>query len=390
MYFSLQFSTLEWLLLGISLGLLLFSFIFFLGRYVIVRRGVRLNQRRIEPERYQDAAIVVYSNDEGADLEVLLPQLLTQEYPARYEVIVVNEGDSPSVRETVGFFQNRYNNLYVTHTPDGARNLSRKKLAITLGIKATRKPVVVMTTASARINSNQWLKTMMRHFDPDGAVEVVLGYAATPEGADTGLWKRMRAFDRVADAARWISPALCGHPWRGTEHNLAYRTDLFFRNKGFSRHLNLRHGDDDILVSEIAKGYNTAVELSPAARVEVPAASGAHAAKDNAARRIFTERFIKHRPRLLEPLAETAYLLAPMPALAAMVLTPFNQGLWAAFGLIFIIWFSVAMLWRHAMKNLETRTLCLTLPFAIASRPLRKAIRFSKSLLKHGKRYTWE
>ena len=66
----------------------------------------------------------------------------------------------------------------------------------------------------------------------------------------------------MVDGVHWIGDALAGHPWRGNEYNLVYRRDLFFRNKGFSRHLNLRQGDDDIFVKEIATAANTAVELS--------------------------------------------------------------------------------------------------------------------------------
>ena len=51
---------------------------------------------------------------------------------------MVNEGESAAVTDVVSTMQLTHRNLYLTCTPDGVRNLSRKKLAITLGIKATR------------------------------------------------------------------------------------------------------------------------------------------------------------------------------------------------------------------------------------------------------------
>ncbi|MDE6289050.1 MAG: glycosyltransferase, partial [Muribaculaceae bacterium] len=198
------------------------------------------------------ASIIVYSVDEQDSLARLLPQLLAQDYDGEFEVIVVNEGDSAGVRDVVETLQTTHRNLYLTHTPDGARNLSRKKLALTLGIKAARYPVAVLTGATAILPGNRWLRAMMSHFSDSNHTGVVLGYACADPYEDTALGARTRSFDFVADSVMWLSDALKGRPWRGTEYNLAYRRELFFSSKGFSSNLNLRYGDDDIFVSRIA------------------------------------------------------------------------------------------------------------------------------------------
>jgi len=123
-------------------------------------------------------SVIVYSQDEADALASLLPVILNQDYPAAFEVIVVNEGDSSDVRNTVEPMQLAYRNLYLTHTPDGARNLSRKKLAITLGVKAARYEVVVLTTVAAIIGSDKWLRAMTSQMVTDPARQIVLGYAA--------------------------------------------------------------------------------------------------------------------------------------------------------------------------------------------------------------------
>ena len=94
---------------------------------------------------YEPVSVVVYSQDEAEALDKLLRDILTQDYPADMEVIVVNEGESSDVRDVVDMLKNEYPGLYLTNTPDGARNLSRKKLALTLGVKAARHSVVVHT-----------------------------------------------------------------------------------------------------------------------------------------------------------------------------------------------------------------------------------------------------
>lgn len=391
MYFSFDISALQWLLTGLAPLFSLVALVVFMRRALPVWRRARHCSHSGEPREYEDVAVIVCSKDEASDLEVLLPQILDQDYPARFEVIVVNDGDSPAVRQVVADLALRNRNIYMTGTPDGARSLSRKKLAITLGVKATRMPVVGLTTAAARITSRRWLRGMMRHFVRGGGnTEVVLGYAAPPPYDDRSFGSRARSFDRLADACSWLSPAIAGHPWRGTEHNLFYTRELFFRNKGFSRHLNLRYGDDDIFVSEIADGSNTSVELAPETIVELPGANSRHVFRDNDRRRRFTRRFIRRRPRFLGPLGWLCYMLAPVPAICAALLTPFNWAVWALAAASLAVWFCCALPWRRAAMALDARKLCLSLPLLCAGVPFRRFMSALRALRRRGKRYTWE
>ena len=108
------------------------------------------------------ASIVVYAQDQAEALSRLLPQLLEQRYEPGFEVIVVNEGGSEATTDVVSMLSAQHRNLYLTFTPDGARSLSRKKLALMLGIKAAQNRVVVHTMATATIESPLWLASIMR------------------------------------------------------------------------------------------------------------------------------------------------------------------------------------------------------------------------------------
>ena len=392
MSFSLEYSSEQLILIAMSLIFTLVALVIFIRRVwpLKSRTSAEYLATQTAPDKMFPAAIIVYSKDEAGDLAQLIPMLMQQKYEPGFEVIVVNEGNSPSVREVISDFQLHHPNLYLTGTPDGARSLSRKKLAITLGIKATRKPVVVLTTAEARPVSDLWLYSMMRNFDPDGAVEVVLGYATAPDDESNSMVANGRWYDIVSESARWLSPAILGHPWRGSEHNLAYRTELFFRNKGFSRHLNLRHGDDDIFVSEIAKNYNTAVELSPESRIVVPGSSSHRAVRDSSRRRAFTERFISRRPRVLGALASLCYMLAPLAALAVGAVDFTNWGGWLMTVLLLGVWYASGLVWVWAVRALNAHNMYLSLPLMAATKPLRQSVRALRALLNHGKRYTWE
>ena len=67
----------------------------------------------------------------------------------------------------------------------------------------------------------------------------------------------------VTIAMQYLSCAVSGMPYMGVGRNLAYRKSFFLSTKGFSSHLDLQSGDDDLFVNEYAEAGNTKVEISP-------------------------------------------------------------------------------------------------------------------------------
>ena len=55
----------------------------------------------------------------------------------------------------------------------------------------------------------------------------------------------------------------------GIGRNLAYRKELFYEHKGFSAHLNLQRGDDDLFVNHVATAENTRVETDADATIRM-------------------------------------------------------------------------------------------------------------------------
>lgn len=394
MYFSpILNNTTLWLLGGCALCILLVAaFYFFRLRSVAEYRRRADSERPDKPDAdFLPASIIVYSQGDADNLSELLKSLLRQDYPAAYEIIVVNEGESADVRDAVSMLRASNPNLYLTFTPEGVVNLSRKKLALTLGIKAARYDVVVLTTTAAIINSDLWLKRLMAPFDKDGKVEVVLGYAYADPDEDRARGKRRRAFDHVADSARWIGTAIAGKPFRGTEFNLAYRKEVFMRNKGFARSLNLHYGDDDIFVSRIVHGANTVVELSDDSMVRVRYGNHPRIFRERTLRRVFTESFIRRRPRLLFGLAGWLQLAAlALAVAAAWVAWPNVQAAIIAVVLIALMLVLDITTWRRLMVALKSRPLVLTLPWFVLTYPLRRLATHVRGRLGKQKKYTWD
>lgn len=394
MYFSPSISnTALWLIAACAACALgVAAIYFFRVRSVIDYRRRSDRELPDKPDsQYLPASVIIYSQGDADNLRELLLTILGQDYPAAFEVIVINEGESADVRDTVGMLRSTHPNLYLTFTPEGVVNLSRKKLALTLGIKAARYEIAVLTTSAVIIESDQWLRRMTRRFDNDTPTEIVLGFAYIDPEEDDMRGRRRRAFDYVVDSIRWLGVAIAGKPFRGTEYNIAYRRELFLRNKGFARSLNLHYGDDDIFISQIAKGRNTAVELSEDSIVRLRQGNHPRIFTERLLRRCFTESFIRRRPRFLINLCGWLQIAAIACAAAASAIDWPNLQVAAITAAIIIAIIIIDIVtWRRALLALKSRRMALVAPWLSITYPLRRCAAQLKSRMGHQKKYTWD
>ncbi len=249
-------STTDLILLSVTGGLFIIQLIYYPGLYDRIRRH---NKRtRLGLGNYNDTlepiSVVICARNESENLRRFLPAILEQDYP-QFEVIVINDGSTDESEEVLTLFEEKYPHLYHSFTPDSARYISRKKLALTLGIKASKYDWLVFTEANCRPASNQWLRLMAREFTP--RTQVVLGYSGYEAGK--GWLNKRTSFDTLFTSMRYLGFALAGSPYMGLGRNMAYRKELFFDNKGYSAHLNLQRGEDDLFINQVANGENTRV-----------------------------------------------------------------------------------------------------------------------------------
>lgn len=201
-------------------------------------------------------SVIVYA-EYLEELQQTLPAILQQQY-ADFEVIVVNDGNGSQIYDYVSILQNDYPNLYHTYVPLNAKYISRKKLALTIGIKAARNEWVMLTNAGCLPSSSRWIKSMSRNFLPQ--TDLVLGYSNF--NSKHSLISRFIAFDGMMDALQYLGRAIRHAAYKGDGRNMAFRKELFFRQDGFKGHLDLISGEDDLFVSSITTPTNTRVECS--------------------------------------------------------------------------------------------------------------------------------
>lgn len=263
---AFTFNTVELILLSAAGVLCIIQLVYYFGLYN--RMHTRNKAARKEEVHFtQDfppLSVIISARNDADKLRKILPVILEQDYP-QFEVIVINDASSDETEDLLGVMEEKYPHLYHSFTPESARYISHKKLALTLGIKASKYDWLVFTETNCLPASNQWLKLMARNFTPH--TQIVLGYSGYDR---TKGWLHKRiAFDTLFNSLRYLGFALAGKPYMGIGRNLAYRKELFFQQKGYSSYLNLQRGEDDLFINRIATDTNTRVETDFNATVRI-------------------------------------------------------------------------------------------------------------------------
>lgn len=339
------------------------------------------------------ASVVVVAGSDAEALERLLQKLFDQEYESGMEVIVVNDGKNEEIKDVVTRAKHlrRLDNLNYTFAPEGMRNVSRRKLALTLGIKAAKNPVIVCLTEQSRLYSTQWLTRMMAPFArPE--TELVIGSALPATKFDSGRGRRYRSFTHGADAVEWISAALRGAPWRAHRANMAFRRDLFFSSGGFNGALSLRTGDDDIFISKIARPGNTEVVLAAQAHVRYSHPTSRHQFCNDRAMRMFSSRGLGRGTKRFFGFSSAMAWTFVFAAACSGALAVWLHD-WVLLGLLCALlaafWVVLALTWRSTLKALRCRPAALGIPHMMLLRPLTNAWHLARSNRHRTEYHTW-
>ncbi len=244
--------------LGIALTALLIQWVYMVVVFVRVARAKTTSDGAYR----EKVTVVICARNEEKNLRELIPLLMDQDHPA-YDIVVVNDSSWDGTEDTLKAFCLTYPNIYAVHLDEDKQRMTGKKFALTIGIKAAKTDVVLLTDADCRPQSRHWISQMVAPFAHD-KTEVVLG--VSPYRRMGGLLNKLIRFDAAQVAITYVGMAKLGMPYMGVGRNLAYRRELFFRNGGFKSHLHIASGDDDLFVAEVAQKQNTSVVIVPTAQ----------------------------------------------------------------------------------------------------------------------------
>ena len=241
----------------VVIGVAFIHQIYFYLRYL--RLGGKVTSQTDSDVQLPAVSVIVCAHNEYDNLQDYLSILLEQDYPC-YEVIVVDDSSEDGSDLLLERWSRQYGNLYHTFVPRGARVLSNKKLALTIGIKAAHYDYLLLTDADCRPESKHWIREMMKGF-ANQQTEVVLGFS--PYFEKKGLLNHIIGYDTLFNGLQYMGMARAGKPYMGVGRNLAYKRETFFSVGGFKGLLGNRAGDDDLFVNRIANAANTVVVNNP-------------------------------------------------------------------------------------------------------------------------------
>ncbi|HBX51470.1 MAG TPA: glycosyl transferase family 2 [Bacteroidales bacterium] len=334
-------------------GIFCFSLLIQLIYYIFFSR-ILFWKKKQNTEKQESVSIVICAKNEAENLEQFLPEILTQEYPD-FEVVVVNDCSEDETEMVLTRLAQQYPRLKITFIKKDEKFTHGKKLALSLGIKATKNEWLLLTDADCIPAGKNWLASMVANFT--GKKEIILGFGGYFK--KPGLLNKLIRFDTAFIALQYLSFATSGMPYMGVGRNLAYKRSLFFRNKGFASHAHIKSGDDDLFVNEVAKKSNTCIEFSPE--------SFTHSQPENSMfnwfyqkkRHLTTGGFYKKKHKFILSLEPLTRLLFYFSFAGLIIFQFYIPVILAAFGFRLIVQYIVMIFFTIRLKE---KDLLLFLP----------------------------
>lgn len=311
-------------------------------------------------ENQPPVSILITAHDNLAELERNLPMFLRQQYAADYQVIVVCQSTDGETQDFLKRLAAENPHLYYTYIPESSRYMSRKKLQITLGVKAAKHEWIILTEPNCRPSNDKWLQTMARQCqDPN---HLVLGYVALDEET-----KSVRRFDSIRKAYYVLRRAQQTYGYRSHMPNVAFRKSDFMKEQGYQGNLEYVRGEYDFLVNKYAHCGDTATELDCDAWLirEAPSSKSWH----NAHLYLQASRKSLERAGSMRTLMFFDHLMPHLSLIATLAVATYsilmkNWILTGCAGFSFLLLFIVRMLIANkAIKHFDDGIAMFKLPF---------------------------
>lgn len=216
-------------------------------------RKIRISASKVDNIQ-KPVSVVIVSDNNATELRNNLAAFLSQDYPSGYEVIIAVCKDEDGTKDVLKSFSD-FKNLYSTFVPDTSRYVSRHKLAITLGVKASKNEHVLITDARCCPASDKWISHMMSSCDED--TDMVLGVTVYDDNT-----KPFRRFVQTHKQYAMLREASAGAVYALWGNNMMIRKSLFMRNAGFQNNLKYLRGEYDFIVNSYSTDADVAVNVS--------------------------------------------------------------------------------------------------------------------------------
>lgn len=348
-------------------------------------------KENIAERPFPSVSVVVYDFSKVTSIGDYLDALCRQDWPS-FSVVLVSDASAADARELQERYRSRFPRVHFTFIPPGSHNLSRRKLAFTIGIKAADSDFILTTVSNCTIPSPQWISLMMAPVMADPAKKICLGLSRPDFNTLRGVGKWYRQFDFTLRSMQWIAAAVAQRPVRGDGYNLLFSRSLFFSRNGYSSTAYLDPGDDDLFLTEIADNENTALQLNrDSVLVQQWEPDPVKALSDQKERYDFTSRFLPRRPFFSASAVSWTQWIVFLGCVgsiltsgtAAVIYIPLSAGL------LFVWWGFQIYLYRKAAVATATVRLWWSIPVFTLWRPLGNLLFRMRHRSSRHRHFTW-
>lgn len=240
-------------------AIIAFAIVFLYYFYFLLPFSFKLKDPQVAST--EALSVVICARNEKERLLENIPAILNQDCPD-FQLVLVDDCSEDETWEVMKAFEQRDKRVKLVRVNENDQFYTSKKYALTLGIKAADRDLIVFTDADCKPESEQWLKELSS--SATEGKNIVLAYGDYEP--KVGILNSLIRFDTFLIASQYASFARRGIVYMGVGRNMAYRKSMFLESKGFSKHQHIDSGDDDLFIGQIAKSHSTAVNMSASAK----------------------------------------------------------------------------------------------------------------------------
>ena len=306
-------------------------------------------------------SIIIPVHDHCTYLRDSLPLLLCQDYEAPFEVIVVDEQSSDETLTLLEELEMAYPHLQHTLCPASARDISMRRLSLTLGVRLAQYEWIIFLQAGCRPADAHWLSTFAAPLDEQS--DAVLGLSIL-EPSDRWNVRGMQ-FHRLWHQMMWLPSRQRTAPFHGDPSCLAYRRSLFFQHQGFASSALLTSGAEALLLNHNVMPSRCAVSAARGALLQQDAPDPRVWVRE---RTYFVETRHHMRHQSVARLRYAARLMAaPLFLLSGALLCWLSWPQWQVIAVVAVLWFLLALVRQLSFR---LTTAALGLPSYLFSLPI--------------------
>ncbi|WP_010522145.1 glycosyltransferase [Aquimarina agarivorans] len=215
-------------------------------------------------EEIANISVLVHIKNQEDQLENFLNQIKKQTHP-NYELVLINNASYDNSLSILEAFAEENSNAAIVNVENNEAFWGSKKYALTLGIKKAKHKNLLFVTPDIEIQSTAWIAEMSKMYSNDK--QIVLGYVNfIKQGGVVNLLLR---YNRLITNLYNFGWAEIHKPYVAWESNTGYTSELFFENNGFSTHMNIQTGTEDLFIRHAATKKNVAFATAPEMAIRV-------------------------------------------------------------------------------------------------------------------------